>query len=188
LNARRHRRHYPITVRQGRIRFKPIWDRYKVANPFAYWLSQLRADAAENLELADKLEIELPTKTASSLAGMMQASIGALPATARLLLSIAIAADVPIPWSTCAELLGAKQDPSELTIAVNRLKAVSLISEDAEDISVHPIVRRAGRRLLGPQEIERCEKLLIAHLRTLYSTNSVPQDTAVRLTEGTISA
>jgi Glyoxalase/Bleomycin resistance protein/Dioxygenase superfamily len=29
LNARRHRRHYPITVRQGRIRFKPIWDRYQ---------------------------------------------------------------------------------------------------------------------------------------------------------------
>jgi succinate-semialdehyde dehydrogenase / glutarate-semialdehyde dehydrogenase len=29
LNARRHRRHYPNTVRQGRIRFKPIWDRYE---------------------------------------------------------------------------------------------------------------------------------------------------------------
>jgi hypothetical protein len=29
LNARRHRRHYPNTVRQGRIRFKPIWDRYQ---------------------------------------------------------------------------------------------------------------------------------------------------------------
>jgi hypothetical protein len=28
LNGRRHRRHYPNTVRQGRIRFKPIWDRY----------------------------------------------------------------------------------------------------------------------------------------------------------------
>jgi hypothetical protein len=29
LNGRRHRRHYPNTVRQGRIRFKPIWDRYQ---------------------------------------------------------------------------------------------------------------------------------------------------------------
>jgi hypothetical protein len=31
LNARRHRRHYPNTVRQGRIRFKSIWDRYWTA-------------------------------------------------------------------------------------------------------------------------------------------------------------
>jgi hypothetical protein len=29
LNARRHRRHYPNTARQGRIRFRPIWDRYQ---------------------------------------------------------------------------------------------------------------------------------------------------------------
>jgi hypothetical protein len=31
LNARRHRRHYPNTVRRGRIRFKPIWDRYQAS-------------------------------------------------------------------------------------------------------------------------------------------------------------
>ena len=29
MNGRRHRRHYPDTVRQGRIRFKPIWERYE---------------------------------------------------------------------------------------------------------------------------------------------------------------
>ena len=28
LNGRRHRRHYPDTVREGQIRFNPIWDRY----------------------------------------------------------------------------------------------------------------------------------------------------------------
>ena len=28
LNGQRHRCHYPDTVRRGRIRFKPIWDRY----------------------------------------------------------------------------------------------------------------------------------------------------------------
>src|SRR5580704_11088836 len=33
LNARRHRRHYPNTARQGRIRFKPSWDRYQGALP-----------------------------------------------------------------------------------------------------------------------------------------------------------
>jgi signal transduction histidine kinase len=33
LNGQRHRRHYPDTVRQGRIRFKPIWDRYERATP-----------------------------------------------------------------------------------------------------------------------------------------------------------
>jgi len=29
LNARRHRRRYSNTACQARIRFKPIWDRYK---------------------------------------------------------------------------------------------------------------------------------------------------------------
>jgi hypothetical protein len=29
LNGRRHGRHYPDTVREGQIRFNPIWDRYE---------------------------------------------------------------------------------------------------------------------------------------------------------------
>ncbi|MDX8501916.1 tetratricopeptide repeat protein [Mesorhizobium sp. VK4C] len=147
----------------------------KVANPLGYWLSKLRNDATEVLGLAEKLELELPTKTAASLACMMQTSIEALPPPARHLLATAIAAAVSLPWSTCASLMAADTDPSDLIIAINRLKSLSLIEDDGDNVHVHPIVRRAGNSLLGTREIERASQALIRYLRLVYTRDDADE-------------
>jgi TIR domain len=154
----------------------------KVPNPLGYWLAKLREGTVEVFDLVEKLELELPTKTAVSLVHMMQTSIGALPRPARYLLSIAVAGCVSIPWSLCASLLNADKDPDELTIAVNRLRTHSLIQQDDKVISVHPIVRRAGARILGEKEIEEAAQELMGQLSAVYSDKSTVSELDQQLT------
>jgi hypothetical protein len=51
LNARRHRRHYPNTVRQDRIRFKPIFMELAEQSPTARTITVL---ASRRLRSTDK--------------------------------------------------------------------------------------------------------------------------------------
>ena len=51
MNGRWHRRHYPDTVRQGRIRFKPICDRYKT------FVDNYRTPHTSKLHVVERLKL-----------------------------------------------------------------------------------------------------------------------------------